>query len=139
MQLKPKQPTAKGAPDNFVGDVWVEPIPAGDPPSRTRVALVRFAPGARNAWHAHANGQTIHVVDGVGLVQARGGDVTVLHPGDTVWTPPLEWHWHGAAPEHVMSHLSITEALGDGQEGPETEWGEHVTDYPTTVREPTQT
>ena len=23
--------------------------------------LVRFAPGARTAWHSHANGQTLHV------------------------------------------------------------------------------
>jgi quercetin dioxygenase-like cupin family protein len=128
MELTPKRPTTKGDPAIFVGDVWVDPIAGA--PSRTRLALVRFAPGSRNAWHAHANGQTIHVIDGHGLVQSRGGEITVLRPGDTVWTPAREWHWHGAAPDHFMSHLSITEALSDGQPGPETEWGEHVTDYP---------
>jgi quercetin dioxygenase-like cupin family protein len=132
MELRPRQVTAKGAPEIFVGDVWIDAVPAGDPPSRTRVALVRFAPGARNAWHAHANGQTLHIVDGLGLVQQRGGEIAVVRAGDTFWTPPLEWHWHGATPDHFMSHLSITEALAEGQQGPETDWGEHVADYPTT-------
>jgi hypothetical protein len=27
-----------------------------------------------------------------------------------------------------MSHFSITEGLSEGQQGPETEWGDHITD-----------
>jgi quercetin dioxygenase-like cupin family protein len=50
-----------------------------------------------------------------------------IRSGDTIYTPPGEWHWHGASPEHFMSHLSITESLNEGQQGPETEWGDHVT------------
>ena len=34
---------------------------------------------------------------GVGLVQSRGGGIVVMRPGDTIYTPPGEWHWHGAA------------------------------------------
>jgi quercetin dioxygenase-like cupin family protein len=61
MQIQPKRPTAKGATDVFTGDVWLDVIANGEEPSRVRVNVVRFAPGARNAWHAHAVGQTVHV------------------------------------------------------------------------------
>ena len=88
--------------------------------------MVRFAPGARNAWHAHAAGQTVHVTEGVGRIQARGGDVLEMRAGDTFVTPAGEWHWHGAAPDHFMTHLAIWEAPSDG--GPETEWGDQVGD-----------
>ncbi|MEU4226341.1 cupin domain-containing protein [Nonomuraea sp. NPDC026600] len=33
-----------------------------------------------------------------GVVRARGDEIVVMRPGDTVHTPPGEWHWHGAAP-----------------------------------------
>jgi quercetin dioxygenase-like cupin family protein len=115
----------------------VNMIVEGVPPSRLRVGLVRFAPCARTAWHRHAIGQTLHVTDGVGLVQARGGPVIVMRPGDTVHTPPGEWHWHGAAPDRFMTHLGMSEASTDPTVA-DVEWGEHVTDteyakadYPT--------
>ena len=95
---------------------------------RLRVNTVRFAPCARTAWHTHACGQTLHVTDGIGLVQSRGGEVVVMRPGDTVYTPPGEWHWHGAAPTHFMTHLAMWEAPDPGSGQAETEWGEHVTD-----------
>jgi quercetin dioxygenase-like cupin family protein len=120
-----KQPTTKGGSDRFIGDVWVDQITQAVPPSRIRVNVVRFAPGARNAWHAHAVGQTVHVTEGVGRIQSRGGDVVEMRAGDTVHTPPGEWHWHGAAPDHFMTHLAIWEAPEDG---PESEWGDQVSD-----------
>ena len=126
MEIQPKHPTTTGDPALFAGDVYIDRI-ATDP-GRVRVNVVRFAPGARNAWHRHANGQTLHVVDGIGLVQSRGGGVHVIRTGDTVWTPPGEWHWHGAAPDHFMTHLAIWEGLAEGQAGLETEWGDHITD-----------
>ena len=125
MEIRPKPPTTKGPPDRFIGDVWVDLIANGQPPSRIRVAFVRFAPGARNAWHAHAVGQTLHVTEGRGRVQARGGEIVEVASGDTVYAPPGEWHWHGAAPDHFMTHIAMWEAP---EEGPESEWGEHVTD-----------
>ena len=95
----------------FTGDVWFDVIAAPQPePSRMRVNAVHFAPCARTAWHSHAVGQTLHVTEGVGLVQARGGEVVVMRPGDTIYTPPGEWHWHGAAPDHFMTHLAMWEA-----------------------------
>ncbi|HEY5846437.1 MAG TPA: cupin domain-containing protein [Microlunatus sp.] len=132
MKVQPTTASSHGPAAMFAGDVWYDVIAGGEPPSRLRVNLVRFAPGAHTAWHRHANGQTLHVTDGVGLVGTRDGAVIVMRPGDTVHTPPGEWHWHGAAPGHFMAHLAMWESLGADQDGPETEWSEHLTDteYP---------
>ena len=127
MEVLKKQPSGKGPAQMFTGDVWFDVVARGEDPSRIRVNTVRFAPCARTAWHSHAVGQTLHVTDGIGLVQARGGEVVVMHPGDTVYTPPGEWHWHGATPEHFMTHLAMWEGPGDA-DTPESTWGEHVTD-----------
>ena len=127
MEIKPKQPTAKGPAETFTGDVWVDPIANGKEPSRVRVNLVRFSPGARSAWHSHALGQTLYVTEGAGLVQSRGGDTVKIRPGDVIYTAPDEEHWHGATPDDFMTHLSITEGVGNGEK-PETDWGAHVTD-----------
>ena len=128
MEIQPKQPSTKGPAEMFTGDVWFDVIAKGENPSRLRVNTVRFAPRARTAWHRHANGQTLHVTEGRGRVQSRGGQVIEIRPGDTIYTPPGEWHWHGAAPDHFMSHLAMWEGLGEGQPGPEAEFADHVTD-----------
>ena len=125
MDIKPRQPTTKGAPEIFTGDAWYDVLARGEGASRIRVNLVRFAPGARNAWHAHALGQTLYVTEGIGRIQARGGEVIEIRPGETIHTPPGEWHWHGAAPDRFMTHLAVWEAPS---EGPESEFGSHVTD-----------
>ena len=121
MEIRPKQPSSRGPAERFTGDVWLDVVARGEEPARVRVNTVRFAPCARTAWHSHSLGQTLHVTDGVGLVQSRGGAVVELRPGDVVWTPPGEEHWHGAAPDHFMVHTAIWE-------GDDTAWGEHVTD-----------
>ena len=125
MQTLKKQPTVKAPAETFTGDAWFDVIARGEEPSRIRVSVVRFAPGARNAWHAHSVGQTVHVTEGVGLIQARGQTAIEINPGDTIHTPPGEWHWHGAAPDRFMTHLAMWDAPADG---PETEWGALVTD-----------
>lgn len=127
MEIMSKPSTAKGPAEWFTGDVWMDAVVRGEEPSRVRVTAVRFPPSARTAWHSHAVGQTLYVTEGCGLVQSRGGDVAEIRAGDIVYTPPEEWHWHGAAADHFMSHLSITEAA-PGNERPESSWGEHVTD-----------
>src|SRR5438067_1299073 len=109
----------------FTGAVWFDVIVRGETPSRVRANTVRFTPGARTAWHSHALGQTLYVTDGAGLVQSRGAAKVSIRAGDVVHTPAGEWHWHGAAPDHFMSHLSITEGVAQG-DGPETEWAAHV-------------
>ena len=126
MEQLPKQPTVKAPPETFIGDAWFDVIVRGEEPSRIRVSVVRFAPGARNAWHAHAAGQTVHVTEGVGRIQARGGELQEIRAGDTIRTPAGEWHWHGAAPDRFMTHLAIWEA--PGSDVPETEWGTQVSD-----------
>ena len=125
MEILRKPTSTKGGPDIFTGDAWIDVIVRGEPPSRVRVNVVRFAPGARSAWHAHALGQTVHVTEGIGWIQARGGEVVEIRPGDTVYTPPGEWHWHGAAADHFMTHLAIWEAP---EEGPESEFGDQISD-----------
>jgi len=127
VELRNVTPTLKGPASTFTGDVYVTPIHSGQEPSRMTVALVRFAPGAHTNWHRHAVGQTLHVTDGVGLVQSQGDKVTGIRTGDVVYTPPGEWHWHGAAPDHFMVHTAIWEAPASDAE-PESDWGEHVTD-----------
>lgn len=120
MERKPKAPSMKGPAEWFTGEVWIDPIAQGQDGSTVSVAAVHFSPGARTAWHRHDAGQHLHVTDGEGLVQARGEKVERLSTGDVVYAPDGEWHWHGAGPDHTMTHLSITD-------GP-AEWGDHVTD-----------
>jgi quercetin dioxygenase-like cupin family protein len=127
VEVVQKRPSSKGAAERFSGDVWVDMIAEGRAPSRLRAGVVRFSPCARTAWHRHAVGQTLHVTEGIGLVQTRTGEVIVLRPGDTVFTPPGEWHWHGADPEYFMTHLAISETSGDPSLL-DVEWGAHVTD-----------
>ena len=100
--------------------LWIDGIGQGRGPSPVTIGSVHFTPGARSAWHSHSVGQTLYVTEGEGRVQSRGGPVLTIRPGDVVSTPGDEWHWHGAAPDHFMTHLSLTE--GD------TEWGKHVAD-----------
>jgi len=127
MEVMPKQPSAKGPAEWFTGDVWIDAIARGEGPSRIRVNAVRFTPSARTAWHSHALGQTLYVTEGAGRLQSRGSDIVDIRCGDVIYTPPDEVHWHGAAPEHFMTHLSMTEGVADGDRA-ETEWGAHVTD-----------
>lgn len=124
MELQPKPPTAKGSSDWFDGDVYVNVLHSGDG-ARTGLALVRFTPGAHTAWHSHASGQTLHCVDGLGLV-VSADTVIVLRPGDTVWTPPGELHWHGASPDQMMCHYALTGTVDAGADEPATTWGEKV-------------
>jgi quercetin dioxygenase-like cupin family protein len=125
-------PTTKGPAAMFAGDVWFDVIaPPQQEPSRMRVNVVRFSPGAHTAWHSHAVGQTLHVTEGVGFVQSRGGELVEMRPGQTYYTPPGEEHWHGATPSRFMTHLAMWEATEDGT--PETTWGEPLTEteYPS--------
>ncbi len=120
MEVSPKPPTAKGPAETFTGDVWVDPITRGLPSSQLNVAAVRFSPGARSAWHSHDGGQTLYVTEGRGLVQVRSEEIIELSAGDVVYAPDGEEHWHGAAPDHFMTHLSITEGA--------PRWGDRVTE-----------
>ena len=126
MELLPNSPTSVGPAANFIGAVYVNEVYRGTGVSRMRANLVRFTPSAHTAWHCHTMGQTLHCTDGLGLVAGRDGTVIMLRPGDTVHTPPGEWHWHGAGVDCFMSHLALTEVPEDGT--PAVTWGDHVTE-----------
>jgi quercetin dioxygenase-like cupin family protein len=110
--------------ESFTGTVWQDPIIEAPEPARIRANWVRFEPGARTAWHTHPLGQTLHVVAGIGRVQTWGGPIREISAGDTVWIPPGEKHWHGAAPTCAMEHLAMQESLN----GKHVDWMEHVTE-----------
>jgi quercetin dioxygenase-like cupin family protein len=120
MQKLTAQPTTRGPAEMFTGDVYFNVIVRGEGQSRIRANHVRFAPGARTAWHSHSLGQTLHVTDGVGIVATRD-EVIVMRAGDTVHTPPGEEHWHGALPDRFMVHLAMWE-------DDDATWGARVTD-----------
>jgi quercetin dioxygenase-like cupin family protein len=118
------RPTRRGPADYFTGTVWLDPIVNAPAPARVAAARVSFEPGARTAWHTHPLGQTLYVVSGVGRVQKEGEPVREIRAGDTVWIPPGEKHWHGAAPDHGMTHVAMQEAV----DGSAVEWLEQVSD-----------
>ena len=118
------RPSGKGAADYFTGSVRQDPVITAPEPARVRAVMVSFEPGARTAWHTHPLGQTLLVVSGRGRAQVWGGPVQAIGPGDTVWIPPGEKHWHGAAPDTAMMHIALQEHL----DGKHVEWMEHVSD-----------
>jgi quercetin dioxygenase-like cupin family protein len=120
MGIQPKKATSKGPAEWFTGDVWIDRIAEPGDQSPVSVGAVHFTPGAHTAWHAHQGGQTLYVTEGHGLVQSRGEAIIEIRAGDVHVTPDAQAHWHGAAPDHFMTHISITQ-------GPAT-WGDHVTD-----------
>jgi quercetin dioxygenase-like cupin family protein len=118
------QPSARGPADWFTGNVRIDPLFPAKAPARAAGNSVTFEPGARTAWHTHPLGQTLIVTAGCGWVQREGGPVEEVHPGDVVWFPPGEKHWHGATPTTAMTHIAIQEGL----DGKMVDWLEHVSD-----------
>ena len=118
------RPTRRAGGDYFSGTVWQDAVVETPEPARLRAVRVAFEPGARTAWHTHPLGQTLVVLSGVGRVQKEGEPIRAIRPGDVVWIPPGERHWHGAGPETAMVHLALHEAQG----GVHVLWEEHVTD-----------
>jgi len=118
------RPSEKGPVEYFTGAVRVDPLFEAPDPARVRGAHVTFEAGARTAWHTHPLGQTLVVTSGLGWVQREGGPGGEIRPGDGVWFPPGEKHWHGATATTAMSHLAVQEALN----GDVVEWMEQVGD-----------
>lgn len=118
------QPSGKGPAEYFTGSVRMDPLFQTSEPARAVGLSVTFEPGARTAWHTHPLGQTLIVTAGCGLVQSWGGPVVKIRPGDVVWCPPGEKHWHGATSTTGMTHIAVLEQLA----GKTVDWLEHVTD-----------
>jgi quercetin dioxygenase-like cupin family protein len=117
-------PSAKGPADWFTGTVRIDPLFGANEARRGSSAAVTFEPGARTAWHTHPLGQTLIVTAGLGRVQREGGPIEEIRPGDIVWFPPGEKHWHGASATTAMTHMAIQEHV----DGKVVDWMEHVTD-----------
>jgi quercetin dioxygenase-like cupin family protein len=126
MELKRNgtQPFGKGPPEYFTCTVRIDPLFEAPDPARVRGASVTFEPGARTAWHWHPLGQTLIVAAGCGWVQSERQEIIEVRPGDVLWCPPKERHWHGATPTTAMTHIAIQEAL----DGKVVEWMEQVSD-----------
>jgi quercetin dioxygenase-like cupin family protein len=118
------QPSSQGPADWFTGTVRIDPLFQAHDPARAAGASVTFEPGARSAWHTHPLGQTLLVTAGRGWVQSKGGPKEEIRPGDVVWSPPGEKHWHGATAAASMTHIGIQEHL----DGKVVDWMEKVTD-----------
>jgi len=118
------QPSGKGPADYFTGVVRIDPLFTPPAPARARGASVTFEPGARTAWHTHPLGQTLIITAGFGWARRWGGPIEELRPGDVVWIPPGEKHWHGATPTTAMTHIAIQEQ----SDGKVVDWLEHVSE-----------
>ena len=118
------KPTRKSSSEWFTGTVWQDPIIEAPEPARVRALKVSFEPGARTAWHTHPLGQTLHIINGTGLVGLRNALPKIVNAGDTVWIQPNEEHWHGATPTNSMSHIALQEAMN----GTVANWLEKVID-----------
>jgi len=75
------------------------------PADGVEIVAVFFEPGARTRPHVHPVEQTLVVVEGEGIVADESGR-RGMRVGDVVIVPAGIWHWHGAAPESPMCHLS---------------------------------
>jgi quercetin dioxygenase-like cupin family protein len=127
VNIEPRIPTAKHPPEQFAGDVWVDRVAAPhEDDQRMTVAIVRFAPGARTAWHSHARGQYLRVTQGVARFGTRDGQIIEVHPGETLYTPPDQDHWHASAGDTFMEHIAMLENGDDP--ATTTTWKEHITD-----------
>ncbi len=118
------QPPKPSPADWFTGTVRIDSLLQPNPPARVAGASVTFEPGARTAWHTHPLGQTLIITAGLGWAQRAGGPLEEIRPGDVVWFPPGEKHWHGASPTTAMTHIAIQEQL----DGKAVDWLEKVSD-----------
>ena len=118
------QPSRQAKAQYFTGSVRLDPLFERKDPSHTSGSYVTFEPGARPAWHTHPLGQTLIVTAGTGRVQRWGDPVEEIRPGDVVWIPPGQKHWHGAAPTTAMTHIAIQDSL----DGKNVDWMEKVSE-----------
>jgi quercetin dioxygenase-like cupin family protein len=124
IDLAGSRPTRRAPSEHFTGTVWQDPIIQAEAPARIVAARVTFEPGARTNWHTHPLGQTLYVLSGIGRFQTKGGPIHEIRPGDVIWIPPNEKHWHGGSPTNGMTHIAMQESL----EGNYSTWMEPVTD-----------
>ena len=105
----------------FIGNSYLAVL---DPASG--LCNVSFEPGCRNNWHVHHGAvQMLICVSGRGWYQEWGKPAVELKPGVTIAVPDGVKHWHGAAKDSWMQHLTYH---ANAKPGNNNEWLEPVTD-----------
>lgn len=108
----------------FTGPSYLHPLST----TQEGIFNVTFAPGVRNAWHAHeaikGGGQILIAIAGIGIYQEQGKQARLLRPGDVVNIPAGVVHFHGAAPSSWFAHLALEVP---GEHGA-TKWLDAVSD-----------
>jgi quercetin dioxygenase-like cupin family protein len=93
-----------GPGDNFVGQVHVKVLT--HPDEGIDVVIVSFTAGARTYLHTHDVPQVLYCTEGRGIL-ATEHQRNEVGPGDVVYVPAGEMHWHGAAEDSAFTHVSI--------------------------------
>jgi quercetin dioxygenase-like cupin family protein len=123
-QIVPRNEAKPGPSNYFTGQVSILELITSPEPMNMTVFRVSFAAGARTAWHTHPQGQILQVESGLGWFGRDTGEVFEIKPGDTVYIPPLERHWHGASANQTMTHLAMQRL----EDGISATWLEQVSD-----------
>jgi len=91
----------------FTGEVEITSlIEPGSGSKEFRAAIVSFPKGVRNKLHIHDHEQILFVTDGRGIV-ANEFEEREVGPGDLIFIPAGEKHWHGATESSSFSHLYV--------------------------------
>jgi 4-carboxymuconolactone decarboxylase len=98
----------KGPAEYFTGTPWVQILVPKDETGAYSIGSVTFEPRARTNWHTHPAGQILLVTDGEGFYQEKGKPARVIKTGDVVVIPSEVEHWHGAAANHRLVHIAIS-------------------------------
>jgi quercetin dioxygenase-like cupin family protein len=98
-----------------------------DPADRggSMIWAVWFDAGSRAKPHAHGFDQTLHVVEGEGVLATEDG-ARRLVVGDWVTIPRGMWHWHGATPDTGMCHITIQVPGTTDWEVERRDWAEYL-------------
>ncbi|MEA4835556.1 MAG: cupin domain-containing protein [Anaeromusa sp.] len=108
----------------FVGQAYLEMLVPGDKEFNCPIGNVTFEPGCRNNWHKHPGGQILLVTGGRGWYQEEGKTACEIKAGDVVKIAANVKHWHGAAIDSWLAHLSVETNSQAGS----AEWLEPITD-----------
>ena len=90
----------------FTGSVTMQKIVGPDLSKKFAITMVNFEKGVRNKFHSHSIEQVLIVTEGKGIVATEKEQITVV-PGDIIFIPAGEKHWHGAAEGSTFSHLYV--------------------------------
>lgn len=93
--------------DWFDGHVEAEAI-LDDKERGVRHGRVHFHDGGRTHWHLHEGHQVLYFVEGLGMVEDRGGELIETEAGDVVQVHPGAVHRHGAREGTSTVHIAIT-------------------------------